>query len=168
MGLTTGRKQERDLAAIILVSTIKIFVDTEKHQHMSHQVVNEIITLMGNTVLHKLLSNIREACWFTIIADETHDISNHDQLAIAIRWVGSTYDIHEYFIGLVHVPSSTSATLTVAIKDILIRCILPLNNCRGQAIRWCLEHDGSSPTCSNKNSRRTTISHNSSLFSPLS
>ena len=103
----------------------------EKHQYMSHQVVNEMITLMGNTVLHKLLSNICEACWFTIIADETGDISNHEQLAIAIRWVGSTYDIHEYFIGLVYIPSTTSATLTVATKDILIRCILPLNNCRG-------------------------------------
>ena len=110
----------------------------EKHQYMFHLVVNEMITLMGNTVLHKLLSNIREACWFTIIADETRDISNHEQLAIAIRWVGSTYDIHEYFIGLVHVPSTTSATLTVVIKDILIRCILPLNNGRGQA------YDGSS------------------------
>ena len=99
----------------------------EKHQYMSHQVVNEMITLMGNTVLHKLLSNICEACWFTIIADETGDISNHEQLAIAIRWVGSTYDIHE----LVYIPSTTSATLTVATKDILIRCILPLNNCRG-------------------------------------
>ena len=84
----------------------------EKHQYMFHFVVNEMITLMGNTVLRKLLSNICEACWFTIIADETRDISNHEQLAIAILWVGSTYDIHEYFIGLVHVPSTTSATLT--------------------------------------------------------
>ena len=105
----------------------------EKHQYMSHQVVNEMITLMGNTILRKLLSNIHEVCWFTVIADEMRDISNHEQLGIAIHWVGSTYDIHEYFIGLVHVPTTTSATLTVAIKDILIRCIFPLNNCLGQA-----------------------------------
>ena len=39
----------------------------EKHQYMSHQIVNEMITLMGNTVLRKLLSKIREVCWFTII-----------------------------------------------------------------------------------------------------
>ena len=100
MGSTTGRKQERDLAAIILVSSILLCQGMairghkeeegnlvqlmnlrredvpglkrwlEKHQYMFHQVVNEMITLMGNTVLHKLLSNIREACWFTIIADE--------------------------------------------------------------------------------------------------
>ena len=46
-----------------------------------------MITLIGNTVLRKLLSNIREACWFTIIADEMRDISNHEQLAIAIIWL---------------------------------------------------------------------------------
>ena len=34
---------------------------------------------------------------------------------------------------MIHVPSTTSATLTASIKDILIRCILPLSNCRGQA-----------------------------------
>ena len=39
--------------------------------------------------------------------------------------------IHEDFIALVYVPSSTSATLIV--KDILIESILPLNKCRGQA-----------------------------------
>ena len=206
MGSTTGRKQERDLAAIILVSSILLCQGMairghkeeegnlvqlmnlwsedvpglkrwlEKHQYMSHQVVNEMITLMGNTVLHKLLSNIREACWFTIIADETGDISNHEQLAIAIRWVGSTYDIHEYL--------DTSATLTVAIKDILIRCILPLNNGRGQAYEGALNMMGhlrgvatriqeEQPSdikvhCLAHCLNLCLISHKSSLFSPLS
>ena len=43
----------------------------EKHQYMSHQIVNEMITLMENAVLRKLLSNICEAGRFTIIFDET-------------------------------------------------------------------------------------------------
>ena len=33
----------------------------------------------------------------------------------------------------IHVPSTTSATLIAAIKNVLIRCILPLSNCRGQS-----------------------------------
>ena len=91
----------------------------EKHQYMSHQMVNEMITLMGNTVLRKLLLKIREACLFAILSDETCDISNHEQLCGAIRWAGCTYDVHEDFLGLVHVPSTTSVTLTAAIKDVL-------------------------------------------------
>ena len=75
-------------------------------------------------------------------------------LLLLFGWFGSTYDIHEDFIGVVHVLSTTSAILTVSIKDILIWCILPLNNCRREA------YDGASNMMghlrgSNKNSRRT-------------
>ena len=105
----------------------------DNRQYLSHDIVNEMITLMGNTLLRKLLTRIREAQWFSIIADETRDISNHEQLSICIRWVNSAYEVQEDLIGMVHVLSTTSATLTSAIKDVLIRCILPLNNCRGQA-----------------------------------
>ena len=38
----------------------------EKHQYVSHQIVNEMITLIGNTVLRKLFSNIREAGWLLL------------------------------------------------------------------------------------------------------
>ena len=105
----------------------------ENRQYLSHDIVNEMIMLMGNTLLRKLLANIREACWFSIIADETRDISNLEQFAITIRWVNSKYEVQEDLIGMVHVPSTTASTLTAAIRDVLIRCILPLNNCRGQA-----------------------------------
>ena len=47
---------------------------------------------MGNTLLHQLLANMK---WFSIMADETRDISNNEQLAIVIRWVDRCYDIHE-------------------------------------------------------------------------
>ena len=111
-----------------------------------------------------------------VYSHETGDISNHEQLAIAIRWVGSTYDIHEYL--------DTSATLTVAIKDILIRCILPLNNGRGQAYEGALNMMGhlrgvatriqeEQPSAINVHClahclNLCLISHKSSLFSPLS
>ena len=51
---------------------------------------------------------------------------------MSIRWVGDAYEINEDFVGLVHVPRTTADTLTAAIKDVLIRCSLPLAQCRGQ------------------------------------
>ena len=92
-----------------------------------------MITLMGNTLLRQLLMKIRPVKWFSIMADETRDISNNEQLTIVIRWVDMNYAVHEDFIGMVHVPDTTSATLTSVIKDVLIRCVLPLDHCRGQA-----------------------------------
>lgn len=86
------------------------------------KIVNEIVALMGNTLLRKLFANICEACWFSIIADETRDTSNHKQLAITIWWVNNIYEVQENLIGMVHVPSTTSSTLTAAIKDVLVHC----------------------------------------------
>ena len=60
-------------------------------------------------------------------------ISNHEQLAICIRWVDRCYEVHEDLIGMVHVESTTLNSLTAAIKDVLICCVLPLHQCRGQA-----------------------------------
>ena len=105
----------------------------KKHQYMSHDIVNELIPLMGKAILRDLLVNIREAKWFAILADETRDVSNHEQLSLSIRWVDKSYLIHEDFIGLVHVLQTAADSLTAAIKDVLIRCILPLSYCRGQA-----------------------------------
>ena len=100
---------------------------------MSHDIINEIITIFGKELLRQLLDNIRKATWFAILADETTDITNCEQLSISIRWVTENYVIHEDFIGLVHVPRLTSSVLTEALKDILIWCSLPLPECRGQA-----------------------------------
>ncbi len=89
---------------------------------------------MGNTLLRQILRRINESTpWYAIVADETADITNKEQLALSTRWVASDYNIHEDFTGLVHVPRITVDVITSAIKDILIRCTLPLSQCRGQA-----------------------------------
>ena len=51
----------------------------KNQQYLSHDIINEIITLMGNELLHKLLANIHAATWFAILADETADITNSYQ-----------------------------------------------------------------------------------------
>jgi len=109
-------------------SGVKRWLD--KHQYLSHDIVNEMIMLTGNTLLRTLLVDIREASWFSILADETRDISNEEQLVIIVRWVNKVFEVQD-LIGMIHVPS-TSATLTASIKDVLIRCIVPLSNCGGQ------------------------------------
>ena len=105
-----------------------------KNQHyMSPEIVNKLIAVLGKELLQRLLENIRDTSWFAIIADETTDIAKLEQLSISIRWVRKTYEVNEDFVGLIHVPYITAATLTDAIKDVLIRCQLRLSQCRGQA-----------------------------------
>ena len=100
---------------------------------MSHEIVNEMILLMGKALLRNILVSIREAQWFSIIADETKDVSNQEQLVVTIRWVDKMYDVHEDVIGMVNVVSTTADSITVTIKRVLENCNLSLSNCRGQA-----------------------------------
>ena len=88
---------------------------------------------MGQTLLRQLLDEIRKSLWFSILADEATDISYHEQLSLSIRWVDDDFTIHEDVLGLIQLPDTKSVTIFCAIKDVLIRCSLPLSQCRGQA-----------------------------------
>ena len=51
---------------------------------MSHDIQNEIISIMAHQVQRDLVNDI--GCnFFSIIADEYTDISNHEQLTICLR-----------------------------------------------------------------------------------
>ena len=105
----------------------------KKGDYRSHDIVNELIELMYMQLLRKLLAQIRVAEWYSIIADETRDLSGTEQFAISLRWVDADYNVYEDLIGMVDVESTTAEKLTSAIKDTLLRCVLPLAQCRGQA-----------------------------------
>ena len=84
--------------------------------------------MMARLLLRNLLVNIRNAKFFALIADETRDISGLEQFAISLRWVDDSYKVYEDLIGLVQVDTTDAATLSGAIKDMLIRCIIDLHN----------------------------------------
>ena len=105
-----------------------------KHSgYKSHDIINELIQLMAHQLLRNLLDQIRRAEWFAVIADETRDMSGHEQLGISVRWVDGSYNVHEDLVGLVEVEVTDAATLTSTLKDTLLRCNLQLVQCRGQA-----------------------------------
>ena len=47
--------------------------------------------------------------------------------------MSNNYDISEDPVGLFSLPNTTANTITSVLKDLLIRCNLPLSLCRGQA-----------------------------------
>ena len=81
-------------------------------------------------VTHTVTSN---KTWFATLADDAFDISHNEQMFVPISCVTADYEIHEDPIGLMQVPKTDSRTFTSALKDVLIRCILPLIQCWGQA-----------------------------------
>ena len=60
-----------------------------ENKYMSHDIINEQITIMGHSLLRTLLANIKKnvPVWYAIIADEAADVVNREQLNLSIRWV---------------------------------------------------------------------------------
>ena len=113
--------------------TVQTWLNEEKY--MSHDIVNELIYIMGQEVLRCILHSVKSAnpSWYAIIPDEATDVSNNEQFNISIRWVDNQYTILEEPIGLVQLSDTFANTLVTAIKDMLRRCNLPLGMCCGQA-----------------------------------
>lgn len=73
---------------------------------------------MALGLLREIASNIKSAKFYTIMADETADISNEEQLVICFRWVDDALSIHEDFIGLQSIPQTDADTIVKVIQVI--------------------------------------------------
>ncbi len=60
---------------------------------------NEIIQICGEKILSRLCREIRDAKFFSILADEAADVSNTEQMPLVIRFVDSDSSIREEFLG---------------------------------------------------------------------
>ena len=56
-------------------------------QFMSHDHINELITVVGHDVLRKVLARVKseDPAWYAVIADETSDVSWNEHLKVLLR-----------------------------------------------------------------------------------
>ena len=71
-------------------------------------VQNEMLEVLALGIMREITANIQMAGIYTIMADETADISNTEQLAVCFRWIDKNIEAHEDFVGL-HPLSRTTA-----------------------------------------------------------
>ena len=76
---------------------------------------------MALQVFREVAINLHSGSLYTIMANETTDISNQEQLVLCLRWVDDKFDVHEEFIGLYDITSTSANTVVAAIKDALLR-----------------------------------------------
>ena len=93
----------------------------EPEKYTSPEIQNELLEAMVLGMMQQISANIQNATFFTIIAEETADVSNKEQLVIYIWLVDDCFVIHEDFIGM-HPLERTNADQVVAIlKNVLLR-----------------------------------------------
>ena len=83
---------------------------------MSQNAQNEILQILALKVLHDTASDITESGYYSIIADESTDASNIEQLVICIRWVDKEMTVCKEYIGLMQVAQANADTIVVCIK----------------------------------------------------
>ena len=99
--------------------------------YLSWRVQNQIVFLMGDTIQKQILSDISLCKYFSIRADETTDVSQTEQLSLSVRFIKDT-KVHEEFLSIVPVSSTTGKDLASTILTQLSQLGLNLEHMRGQ------------------------------------
>ena len=83
------------------------------------EIVNIIIQDIGDSL-------------FSILVDESRDISTKEQIVVVLSYVNKKCQVIDRFIGIEHVPSTTSLSLKSAIDKLFSRYSLSISRLRGQ------------------------------------
>ncbi len=68
-----------------------------KYTH--HFIQNEILTIMQEYILSKIVLQVKASKYYSIMIDETSDISRHEQVSLVIRYTDDQFNVYERFIG---------------------------------------------------------------------
>ena len=82
--------------------------------YLSWRVQNEIISLMGDAIKKQILSDTSQCKYLSILADETTDVSQTEQLSLSVRFIKDT-KVHEEFLCFVPVSSTTPNYLNLGL-----------------------------------------------------
>lgn len=96
-------------------------------------------SIIGKRIKLGMLSEVKEAKFHSIIADEVCDVSNKEQLSLCLRYIRDCH-IKEMFVDSVEVERITGRELAGKICYYLTAWGLPLSNLRGQMLRRCFQH----------------------------
>ena len=115
----------------------------ENKQYSSPVIINELLEVMGKAVLRSILEDIRDNSGFCgLIADESRDISDKEQLTCILQWVSlSDVTTHEDFIGMYLIDKPDAETIAASLKDILLRNKSRPRRLSLAGLRWGGNHE---------------------------
>lgn len=98
---------------------------------LGHKIQNEIISTLACIVTEDIAIEIKEANYFTLIVDETKDVSKKEQISLVIRYVKGG-KVHERFTGYLRAEKLDATALTAYVLEGLGRMGLDISNCVSQ------------------------------------
>ena len=88
--------------------------------YTSHGIHDEILKILGNKVVHTICERVKEAGFYSIIADESRDSAKQEQLSFCIRYVDMTDNcVHEHFLTFLQAENLGALSLSSYIKQLV-------------------------------------------------
>ena len=103
--------------------------------YVSWSVQNELINLIAEQIQSQILDEVKQAGFFSVLVDETSDVTNAEQLSIMIRYVHVSNGmaiVKESFLGFSIATDLSGEGLSNQILKLLRDLGLDLNRMRGQ------------------------------------
>ena len=98
----------------------KQYVTTLIVLHTHRQTYNQLLVVMGGLVRGKVCKAVQDARYYSLLGDETKDVSKVEQLAIVLRYVDvQTATIYERFLPYVPAENLNAESLAKNILTIL-------------------------------------------------
>ncbi|XP_048431702.1 zinc finger MYM-type protein 1-like [Pyrus x bretschneideri] len=76
--------------------------------------------------------DIGDDAFFSVLVDESRDISVKEQMAVVLRYVNTNGQVVERFVGIKHVPNTTAFSLKEAIDQLFSINGLSISRLHGQ------------------------------------
>jgi hypothetical protein len=99
--------------------------------YISKTTQNDIITTTGNIIRNKIIERVRNAKFFSVLVDETTDLSKQEQMTMCLRYVTDNH-LCEDFIDFISVSDMTGVGLANTILSRLKQFQLDLTYLVGQ------------------------------------
>ncbi|BBH09012.1 TTF-type zinc finger protein with HAT dimerisation domain, partial [Prunus dulcis] len=110
----------------------------------------DLVNACATETIKKIIKDM-DGAFFSLLVDESRDVSVKEQMAVVFRYVDKSGDVIERFVGIQHVRDTTSNSLKEAIDILFAREELSISMLRGQG------YDGASNMKGEFNGLKTQI-----------
>ena len=109
----------------------------KNNKYTSPEIQNEILKELALTILRDVVESIKAADFFSIVLDESGDVSNKEQAVFCVRWIDENLTSYEDFAGLYEMEKTDADSIVRIIKDSLLGFGFDKEKLRGQCYDGC-------------------------------
>ena len=84
----------------------------------SYVTIVELLSSISKTIEKKILTSLKASPYYSLMADESTDVSSQEELSVCARWI-EEYKPVEHFLGIVHVKETNAKALSYYLTTFL-------------------------------------------------